>query len=346
MLSNLRHPGAALRRHVETRSRGQSLVEFALILPLFLVFVAACLDLGRVFYANISLNNAAREGAMQAAEKDATFIQNAPCDPVNNNVVCRVQLESKGSTVSIASTDITMTCSVVGCPRAAGSTATVSVHGTFRLITPILAAIFGGQTINLTSSATAQIEYLPQIATVTAPPAPVADFTWAPASPTAGETITFDPSSSTGDPTGWQWDFDGDGIADSTIQNPTHVFTAGSHPVTLTVINLTGVGSRIKTVVVVAAPTPAPTATAPGATPPPTPAPTPTPTAVPCSYPPNVIGQASGTASANIINAGFGVLSYGDLTTGTKGKVQAQNPDHTTCLAPGTTITIHYRPMG
>jgi hypothetical protein len=116
--------------------------------------------------------------------------------------------------------------------------------------------------------------------------------------------------------------------------------------VTLTVINLTGVGSRIKTVVVVAAPTPAPTATAPGATPPPTPAPTPTPTAVPCSNTPNVNGQASGTASANIINAGFGVLSYGDLTTGTKGKVQAQNPDHTTCLAPGTTITIHYRPMG
>ena len=41
MLSNLRHPGAALRRHITTRTRGQSLVEFALILPIFLVVVAA-----------------------------------------------------------------------------------------------------------------------------------------------------------------------------------------------------------------------------------------------------------------------------------------------------------------
>src|SRR5216110_1565284 len=130
MHSILRRPRAALRRHLDTRSRGQSLVEFALILPLFLVFVAACLDLGRVFYANISLNNAAREGAMQAAKDHATFIQDGPCDPVNNNIVCRVQLESKGSAVTIASTDITRTCSIAGCPRAAGSTTTVTVRGT------------------------------------------------------------------------------------------------------------------------------------------------------------------------------------------------------------------------
>jgi Flp pilus assembly protein TadG len=332
MHSILRSPGAALRRHLATRSRGQSLVEFALILPLFLVFVAACLDLGRVFYANISLNNAAREGAMQAAAKNATFIQNGACDPVNNNIVCRVQLESKSSMVTIAQTDITRTCSIAGCPRAAGSTATVSVHGTFRLVTPLLSFVFGGQTINLTSSATAQIEYLPQIATVTPPPAPTADFTWSPTSPLAGNTVTFDPSSSTGNPTGWQWDLDNDGTVDSTAQFPTKVFTAGSHVVTLTVVNLTGVGTRQHTVVV-----------GPAVGPPPPP-PVATPTPVPCAYPPDVIGQDPGTASANIINAGFGVLSYGDLTNGGKNKIQAQNPDHTTCLNPGTIITIHYRP--
>jgi Flp pilus assembly protein TadG len=322
-------PHAALRRHLATRSRGQSLVEFALILPLFLVFVAACLDLGRVFYANISLNNAAREGAMQAAAKNATFIQNGACDPVNNNIVCRVQLESKSSMVTIASTDITRTCSIVGCPRAAGSTATVVVRGTFRLVTPLLALVFGGQTINLTSSATAQIEYLPQIATVTPPPLPVADFTWSPASPVVGDIVTFDPASSTGDPTGWQWDFNGDGIVDSTAMKPTYQFgAANSYVVTLLVVNLTGVGNRQHTVVV-----------GPGSGPPPPPPPTPT----PCTYPPDVIGQAPGTASANIINAGFIPLLFPDLTSGGKNKIQAQNPDHTTCLPAGTTITMHYR---
>lgn len=332
----LRRPRAAFRRHRQTRTRGQSLVEFALILPIFLVFVSACLDLGRVFYANISLNNAAREGAMEAASEAGTYIANGACDPVNNSVVCRVQLESKSSMVSITSSDISMTCSVSGCPHAAGSTATVSVKGQFKLLTPILAAFFGGQTLNLTSSATAQLEYLPQIATITPPPAPTAEFTWSPTSITAGDTVTFDPSASTGDPTAWQWDFDGDGVTDTTAQNPTHTFaTAGTYTVTLAVINLTGVSNRQHTITVNAVPGPSSSASA---------APSASASAAPCTYPPNVIGQAPGTASANLINAGFGVLSYGDLTNGAKNKIQAQNPDHTTCLAPGTTITIHYRP--
>ncbi|MEO5941473.1 MAG: TadE/TadG family type IV pilus assembly protein [Candidatus Limnocylindrales bacterium] len=335
MPSILRRPGRTLGRHLATRSRGQSLVEFALILPLFLVFVAACLDLGRVFYANISLNNAAREGAMQAASKTGTFIQDGPCDPVNNTVVCRVQFESKGSQVAIASTDIKRTCSIAlptPCARAAGSTATVTVRGTFRLVTPLLSAVFGGQSINLTSSATAQIEYLPQIATSSAPPAPTADFTWSPTTPAAGDTITFDASSSTGNPTGWQWDFDGDGVADSTAQNPTHVYPyGGSYTVTLLVVNLTGVANRQHTVIVSgpAVPSSAPS-TAPSGT--------------ACTYPPNVFGQSPGTAQDNLRNAGFTYVVYADLTTGPKNKIQAQNPDHTQCLAAGTQITIHYRP--
>jgi Flp pilus assembly protein TadG len=334
MHSILRRPGTTVRRHLATRTRGQSLVEFALILPLFLVFVAACLDLGRVFYANISLNNAAREGAMQASSKNGSFIQDGACDPVNNAVVCRVQLESKGSSVAIASTDISRTCSITlptPCPRAAGSTATVTVRGTFRLVTPLLSFVFGSQNLNLTSSATAQIEYLPQIATSTAPPAPTSDFTWNPSSPLAGDSVTFDPSTSTGDPTGWQWDFNGDAIADSTIETPTYVFAAaGTYTVSLTVVNLTGVAVKQHDVVVTAV-----------AGPPPPPPPPPPPT---CTYPPNVIGQVPGTASALILGAGFAYLPYNDLTTGTKDRIQAQNPDHTQCLPAGTQITVHYRP--
>ena len=34
----------------------------------------------------------------------------------------------------------------------------------------------------------------------------------------------------------------------------------------------------------------------------------------------------------------------GDMTTGQKNKIQAQNPDHTQCIALTTNITLHYRP--
>ena len=340
MLSILRSPRAVLLRHLRTRSRGQSLVEFALILPLFLVFVAACLDLGRVFYANISLNNAAREGAMQAAKTPASFIANGACDPATNDVVCRVQLESKGSQVQVASTDISLSCSVAGCPKSAGSLVTVQVRGQFRLVTPLLSAIFGGQTLNLTSSATAQVEYLPDIATVTPPPAPVADFTGTPRTGVGSQLVTFNPDISTGSPTGWQWDLDGNGTVDSTLQYPTHTYTTGTYNVSLTIVSMSGVNTKLKTGYIVIDPAITPTPP-PGSTPTPTIAPTPTP--VPCTYPPNVIGQNPGTASANIINAGFAVVSYGDLTNGIKNKIQAQNPDATTCLNAGTTITLHYR---
>src|SRR5436190_23762977 len=70
---SLRHPRAALGRHLRSRTRGQSLIEFALILPVFLMFFAAILDLGRVAAAQIAIANAAREGAFQAAQTPTDF---------------------------------------------------------------------------------------------------------------------------------------------------------------------------------------------------------------------------------------------------------------------------------
>lgn len=44
-------------------SKGQSLVEFAVIVPLLLLIITGTLQLGRLFYNRVALENAAREGA-------------------------------------------------------------------------------------------------------------------------------------------------------------------------------------------------------------------------------------------------------------------------------------------
>src|SRR4051794_31769055 len=119
---------ARMRRHVRQRTRGQSFVEFALILPVFLLFLAATVDLGRIFYASITLNNAAREGAFQAAKTPDLYVSGQPCNQATNRVVCRIQNESLGSMVAIQPTDIDMTCNPGGCPEAPGATVTVNVH--------------------------------------------------------------------------------------------------------------------------------------------------------------------------------------------------------------------------
>ena len=46
--------------------RGQSLVEFALILPVFILLLVGIFDLGRAVYAYNTINNAARQGARLA----------------------------------------------------------------------------------------------------------------------------------------------------------------------------------------------------------------------------------------------------------------------------------------
>ena len=51
---------------------------------------------------------------------------------------------------------------------------------------------------------------------------------------------------STGSPVSWAWDFDGDGVVDSTQQNPSHVYTSvGSFAVSLTVTSANGLQDTV-----------------------------------------------------------------------------------------------------
>ncbi len=77
-------------------------------------------------------------------------------------------------------------------------------------------------------------------------PPPVADFSADPRIGPPPMMVAFT-DLSIGDPTSWEWDFDGDGSADSTEQNPTHEYTdLGIYTVNLTVANATGVDSDTK----------------------------------------------------------------------------------------------------
>jgi Flp pilus assembly protein TadG len=49
------------------RGRGQALVEFALVVPIFLLVLAGILDFGFMLYSRMSVINAAREGARSGA---------------------------------------------------------------------------------------------------------------------------------------------------------------------------------------------------------------------------------------------------------------------------------------
>ena len=93
-----RHQGHAPRR-------GQSLVEFALILPSMLLMLVGLIDFGFLFYTNMTLEYATREGARVgsalAAGNGST--STLPCGEVDNHVIAAVQrvLESAGIRVPL-----------------------------------------------------------------------------------------------------------------------------------------------------------------------------------------------------------------------------------------------------
>ncbi len=145
-------------RRTRHRPRGQSLVELALILPVMMLLFAGALDLGRVFYSQITIENAAKEGALEAARNPTSFDNTKPCDPDTNRVLCLVLNEAKGSLYEITAADVTLACSPSPCPTdpAFGDTVSVTVAGHFTLLTPLLAQIVG-PTVTLSASSVAQL---------------------------------------------------------------------------------------------------------------------------------------------------------------------------------------------
>jgi hypothetical protein len=59
-----------------TAGRGQSLVEFALVLPLLLLLLAGGVDLARAYFVGIEVSNAAREATLYVA-RDAPYLTSA-----------------------------------------------------------------------------------------------------------------------------------------------------------------------------------------------------------------------------------------------------------------------------
>lgn len=186
------------RRHQAQASKGQALAEFTLVVVIMLVIFATVLDLGRAFYAHITVENAARAGALQAAKTPDSFSTGA-CNYTSNKIGCAVQNESRGSMVTIAGNQVAATCetmggATVGCtPQpVSGIRSRVTVNSSFSLLTPILSVFFGGQTVGLQATVAADQEFLPAVANNT----PIATAT-VPAptdTPTPGPTGTSTPA--------------------------------------------------------------------------------------------------------------------------------------------------------
>lgn len=171
-------------KHRAERDRGQTLVEFALILPILVLLMVGLFDLGRVVFVNNSLSDGARHGAREASTdpRSATYCA---------NIEEAIRSAIRGQPLSAA----TVRYQVIGqsgvelgaphllCQRnAAGNLVpgpgaatlppatttrpgydrvTVSLDAALNLATPFVASATGQETFNLSATSTMVVTFAP-----------------------------------------------------------------------------------------------------------------------------------------------------------------------------------------
>lgn len=128
--------------HFKNEDRGQSLVEFAFILPLMLLLLLGIIQFGFIFNGQITVTGAAREGARLAAV----------CSN-NEQVRDRVKEAAVALLLNVERNDIAINRAVDG----DNAKLSVRVNGTVDIIVPLLDLVTG-ESFLVTSEAVMSVE--------------------------------------------------------------------------------------------------------------------------------------------------------------------------------------------
>jgi len=139
------------RRH----RRGQSLVEFALVFPIFMLVVFGIIDVGRYVYVVNAFSQAAREGARYGSVEQWQY--GCPGTVVTQNrLTCTQQVVKDRMAAAPAIYTVTATCTTDGIKSASAAscrahdllkvvvqTPSSPANQTFTLFTPIVGNLIG-----------------------------------------------------------------------------------------------------------------------------------------------------------------------------------------------------------
>jgi hypothetical protein len=266
------------RRHRARRSRGQSLTEFALVLPILLLVVLMALDFGRVYLGYVNLMQSARLAANFAA-LNPTANWASTTDPIRLRYVDLITRDA--ATTNCDPSPIAMPSFPDGTQLGQRAVATLTCD--FDLLTPFIGAVISNP-VNVEAEAvfpirTGSINGVPvgtalptgsppgptPTPSPTPPVGPIAAFCGTPQTPgatggcgtpdnilgivTNGSqvlAVSFQ-DQSTGGATTWSWNF-GDGSPLDTTASPNHNYNGiGTYTVTLTVGDGTNNDAETKT---------------------------------------------------------------------------------------------------
>jgi len=128
------------------REQGQALVEFAIVLPILLMVVCGIIDFGWLFYNQLSVQNACREGARFACV-------NATSETLEADVINKVK-ENISEGVSGLDVEVTLDYDT----EVTDGYVIVKVRGEAEVLTPISGVFVDGMTKGLSASVSMKVE--------------------------------------------------------------------------------------------------------------------------------------------------------------------------------------------
>jgi len=167
MITKINHKGRlstvrkAFRSDRPGSIRGQAMLEFALVAPLFFFLIFAVIDFGRMFFVQMNLQSAVQEAGRFASTGDHLPDPNNPGQTLSRiaSIIATAQQAAYGANL----TNIKIS-SANGGPNSAGGPGdivTVSLTSSLPLMTPLVGRYFPNGAYTFTSSATFKNEPFP-----------------------------------------------------------------------------------------------------------------------------------------------------------------------------------------
>ncbi|MEE1137978.1 MAG: TadE/TadG family type IV pilus assembly protein [Acutalibacteraceae bacterium] len=139
-----------MKKHLRKKGKGedgQAMVEFALILPIFLLILCGIIDFGWLFYNQLSLNNACREGARYAVVNTAE----------GNGTQAIINHIENATTTVFANDGVRIDVEYTTPSDPTAGDVTVSMEADISFFTPVLSTVLGSER-TITSTVVMKVE--------------------------------------------------------------------------------------------------------------------------------------------------------------------------------------------
>lgn len=137
-----------MKKLLKRKEDGQAMLEFALVLPIFLLILCGIIDFGWMFYNQLALNNICREGARYAVVNTA--------DDHSTDEILRHIDNYIESTYSLAEVEVEVSYTRPLDPLSGD--VVVSVKEEFSYLTPIISSVTGKPTRTLGAEVIMKVE--------------------------------------------------------------------------------------------------------------------------------------------------------------------------------------------